>query len=63
MEKYLVRLPLFASGCLTLTLLLGGMAGAQAAAPELDPGSTTSGIVLLVEGALFPIERYRRRHR
>jgi len=43
--------------------VLGGVAGAQSAAPELDPSTTTSGVVLLVGGTLFLIERYRRRHR
>ena len=37
------------------------VAGAQEAAPELDPGTAASGVALLVGGALLLIERYRRR--
>lgn len=40
-------------------LALSGYAHA-AGAPELDPGNATSGLVLLIGGALFMIERYRR---
>ena len=61
MKEYLSRLPLLPAVCVTFILALGGVAGAQEAAPELDPGTTTSGVVLLVGGALFLIERYRRR--
>ena len=46
------RVLLMTAACLTLTLVLGGVAGAQDA-PELDPGTASSGIALLVGGALF----------
>ena len=62
MKQYLPRVLLLAAACLTLTLVLGGVADAQDA-PELDPGTASSGIALLVGGALFLIERYRRRRR
>ena len=63
MRQHLRSLLLLAGTCVTLSLVLGGVAGAQSAAPELDPSTTTSGVVLLVGGTLFLIERYRRRHR
>jgi hypothetical protein len=40
-----------------LTLALDGIA--QASVPELDPGTASSGIALLVGGALLVVERYR----
>ena len=40
-------------------LALSGYAHA-AGAPELDPANAASGLVLLIGGALFMIERYRR---
>jgi len=43
-----------------LTLALGGVAHAGAA-PEIDPGTASSGVALLAGGALLLIERYRRR--
>ena len=49
----------FAAACAMFTLALGGVA--HAAVPELDPGTATSGVALLVGGALLLIERYRRR--
>ena len=49
----------FAAACLMFTLALSGVA--LAAVPELDPGTASSGIALLVGGALLLIERYRRR--
>jgi hypothetical protein len=51
---------LFAAACITFTFALGGVAQAVPV-PELDPGTATSGVALLVGGALLLIERYRRR--
>ena len=50
----------FAAACAMFTLALGGVAHA-ANVPELDPGTATSGVALLVGGAMLLIERYRRR--
>jgi hypothetical protein len=45
-----------------LTLALGGVAqAAPQGVPELDPGTASSGVALLVGGVLLLIERYRRR--
>jgi hypothetical protein len=60
MEKHLPRLVRLVGACAMLTLALGGVAHAVAG-PELDPGTAASGVTLLVGGALFLIERYRRR--
>ena len=60
MEKHLSRLVRLAGACAMLTLALGGVAHAEAV-PELDPGTAASGVTLLAGGALFLIERYRRR--
>ena len=60
MEKHLPRLVRLIGACAMLTLALGGVAHATPA-PELDPGTAASGVTLLVGGALFLIERYRRR--
>ena len=60
MEKHLPRLVRLVGACAMLTLALGGVAHAVAV-PELDPGTAASGVTLLVGGALFLIERYRRR--
>ena len=43
-----------------LTVVLGGVAQAVPL-PELDPSGASSGVALLVGGALLLIERYRRR--
>lgn len=51
--------PLIAA-CAMLTLALSGVAHA-APLPELDPGTASSGVALLVGGALLLVERYRRR--
>lgn len=52
----------FAAACLMFTLAFGGVAHALVApVPELDPGTASSGVALLVGGALLLIERYRRR--
>ena len=60
MKEYLPRLVGLLGACATLTLALGGVAHANPA-PELDPGTASSGVALLVGGALLLIERYRRR--
>ena len=60
MEKHLPRLLCLVGACAMVTLALGGLAHASAV-PELDPGTAASGVTLLVGGALFLIERYRRR--
>ncbi len=51
----------FAAACVMFTLALGGVAHAAPVVPELDPGTASSGVALLVGGALLLIERYRRR--
>jgi hypothetical protein len=61
MKDRLPRLLRLAGACVMLTLMLGGVAGAQSEVPELDPGTAASGVALLVGGALLLIERYRRR--
>ena len=44
------------------TFWLAGSGTAWASpVPELDPGSSASGSALLIGGALFLIERYRKR--
>ncbi len=58
--KKLFNSLVFTAACLMFTLALGGVALASAV-PELDPGTATSGVALLVGGALLLIERYRRR--
>ena len=60
MKVYLPRLSSLIGVCALLTLALGGVVHA-AAVPELDPGTASSGVALLVGGALLLIERYRRR--
>jgi hypothetical protein len=60
MKKYLSHALVFVAACLMFTLALGGVALAGPV-PELDPGTATSGVALLVGGALLLIERYRRR--
>jgi len=62
MKDYLPRLIGLAFVCTILTLALDGTAQATAL-PELDPGTASSGVALLVCGALLLIERYRRRRR
>jgi hypothetical protein len=61
MKKHLSRLAPLVGACAMLTLALGGVARALQAVPELDPGTASSGVALLVGGALLLIERYRRR--
>jgi hypothetical protein len=60
MKKHLSRLVPLVGACAMLTLALGGVADADGV-PELDPGAASSGVALLVGGALLLIERYRRR--
>jgi len=61
MKKLLTPL-VFAVAWITFTLALDGVAhAAPGPVPELDPGTATSGVALLVGGALLLIERYRRR--
>jgi len=60
MKKYLPLLVRLVGACAILTLALGGVAFAGVA-PELDPGTASSGVALLVGGTLLLIERYRRR--
>ena len=49
------------SGFLALIAFIPGVALAQVAAPELDPGMSGAGLALLGGAAMFVIERYRRR--
>jgi hypothetical protein len=60
MKDYLPRLVRLVGACAILTLALGGVGHAEQV-PELDPGTASSGVALLVGGALLLIERYRRR--
>jgi hypothetical protein len=62
MKDYLPRLLTLTAVCATFTLTLGGTAHAVPG-PELDPGTASSGVALLVGGVLLLIERYRRRRR
>jgi hypothetical protein len=57
-ERVLTFVPLIGA-CAMLTLALSGVA--HAAVPELDPGTASSGVALLIGGALLLVERYRRR--
>jgi len=52
-----------AVSCGLLLLGLQGTASAviTAVVPEIDPGTAASGLALLAGGALYLIERYRRR--
>ena len=59
MEKHLSRLVRLVGVCGAHSSLR--RRGPCVQAPELDPGTATSGVTLLVGGALFLIERYRRR--
>ena len=52
MKKLLNPLVLGAA-CAMFTLALDGVAHAAPSVPELDPGAATSGVALLVGGALF----------
>jgi hypothetical protein len=61
MKQLLPRLVPLVGACAMLTLAFGGVAHAFSAVPELDPGTASSGVALLVGGALLLIERYRRR--
>ena len=58
MKKDLFHSLVFAAACAMLTVGLAGMALADGV-PELDPGTATSGVALLVGGAMLLIERYR----
>ena len=60
--KKLLNSLVFATACVMFTLGLGGVAHAVSAVPELDPGAATSGVALLVGGALLLIDGSRRRH-
>ena len=59
MRQNLPRLIPLVGACAMLMLALAGVA--HATVPELDPGTASSGVALLVGGALLLIERYRRR--
>jgi hypothetical protein len=58
-ERLTHFVPLIAA-CAMLTLGLNGVAHATPL-PELDPGTASSGVALLIGGALLLVERYRRR--
>jgi len=45
----------------TALLWMAASGTASASVPELDPGSSTSGLALLLGGAALLLERYRRR--
>jgi hypothetical protein len=57
-ERLSRLIPLIGAGAM-LALALDGVAHASPV-PELDPGTASSGIALLVGGALLLVERYRR---
>ncbi len=61
MKKKLSHTLVLATSCVMFTLALSGMAHASVSVPELDPGTATSGVALLVGGAMLLIEHYRRR--
>jgi hypothetical protein len=60
MKERLTHFVRLIGACAMLTLALNGVAHATQL-PELDPGTASSGVALLVGGALLLVERYRRR--
>jgi hypothetical protein len=56
-ERLSLLIPLIGASTM-LMLALGGVANASV--PELDPGTGSSGVALLIGGALLLVERYRR---
>jgi hypothetical protein len=61
MSKRFSRIASFGIACGLLVLAMHGTASAVPEAPELDPGTAASGVVLLSGAALLLIERFRRR--
>ena len=59
--KALSRSLWVAAVTLTLCIAVSGTALAGPSVPELDPGSSASGLALLIGGAVLLLERYRRR--
>ncbi len=60
-NRFLSNLAWTLGTCGLLCIAGIGTASAQVAVPELDSGSTATGIALAVTAALLLAERYRRR--